>query len=212
MNPQPAPAKTPERPAHAGQTTRRLLIAWPLLAALSLALPLTLPGQPRAADAAPLASASKPDAFEQAQRTFSHASAGDNDAIEPALAQFTALMQAHPGDPLMFAYAGAATTLQARTTYAPWKKMRYSEDGLALIDKALALLGSAPAGAAHRGVPAALEVKLTAANTFLALPGLFNRGERGRRLIDELQKDPAYPATPAGFQDAVRRVAAKGAP
>ena len=45
----------------------------------------------------------------------------------------------------------------------------------------------------------------------IALPSLFHRGERGRRLIDEVMKHPAYAATPAAFQDAARKIATKAA-
>lgn len=178
------------------------------LAALALAAcfgPLATP----AALAAPAAAPDTP-AQQAALHAFQLARTGDESQIPGAVEKLQALVQADPGQPLWLAYAGSATALQARTTFAPWKKMRYTEDGLAQIDKALALLASTPAGAQHNGVPLPLEVKLTAASTFLALPAMFNRGERGRRLLDEVLQDPAYPATPAGFQDVVRQLAAKG--
>ena len=75
-----------------------------------------------------------------------------------------------------------------------------------------ALLGPAHDHALERGVPLALETKLTAAGTFVALPSMFHRGERGRRLLDEVMKHPAYASTPAAFQDAARKIAAKAAP
>lgn len=143
---------------------------------------------------------------------FRRASDGDATAIAPALHDFTALHHTRPGDPLTLAYAGAATAMQARTTWLPWKKIDHAEDGLAMLDKALALLGPAHDHALERGVPLALETKLTAAGTFLALPSMFNRGERGRRLLDEVMKHPAYAGTPAAFQDAARKIAAKAAP
>ena len=42
--------------------------------------------------------------FDQADATFRRASDGDRAAIAPALAQFTALLQARPGDPRLMAY------------------------------------------------------------------------------------------------------------
>lgn len=158
--------------------------------------------------AAPAWAADTP-AQQAALQAFQLARAGDEGQIPSAVEKLQALSQAEPGQPLWLAYAGAATALQARTTFAPWKKMRYTEDGLAMIDKALALLPTLAEGAQHNNVPVPLEVKLTAASTFLALPSMFNRGERGRRLLDEVQKDPGYAATPAGFKDAVRQLAAK---
>ena len=96
-------------------------------------------GAPATATAA-AAFAPSAEAFDQADATFRRASDGDRAAIAPALAQFTALLQARPGDPRLMAYAGAATAMQARTTWLPWKKIGHAEDGLALIDRALARL------------------------------------------------------------------------
>ncbi|KDB53435.1 hypothetical protein X805_10200 [Sphaerotilus natans subsp. natans DSM 6575] len=149
--------------------------------------------------------------FDQAAAIFGRARDGDHAAIAPALAQFTALLQARPDDPLLLAYAGAATAMQARATWMPWKKMGHAEDGLAMIDRALARLTPAHATELHRGVPVALETRLTAAGTFLALPAMFHRGERGRRLLEQVQRDPALAATPAAFREAVQRLAAKEA-
>ncbi|WP_293997964.1 hypothetical protein [Sphaerotilus sp.] len=150
--------------------------------------------------------------FASAVATFRQASDGDAAATTSAATQFTALSRQQPLDPLLLAYAGAATSMQARTTWLPWKKMGYAEDGLAQIDKALALLTPAHDTVLQRGVPVALETKLTAAGTFLALPSMFHRGERGRRLLDEVMQHPAYAGTPAAFQEAARKIAAKAAP
>lgn len=169
-------------------------------------------GVPSSAPAtAAAAFAPSAEAFDQAAATFRRARDGDRAAIAPALAQFTALLQARPGDPRLMAYAGAATAMQARTTWLPWKKIGHAEDGLALIDKALARLTPAHDAERHHGVPVALETRLTAAATFLALPAMFHRGERGRRLLEQVQRDPALAATPAAFRAAVQRLAAKEA-
>ncbi|MEX8494635.1 hypothetical protein [Sphaerotilus sp.] len=182
-----------------------------LVAALALpAWSADHPGSP--ATVAATSAANTSIDFNSAVDTFRRASDGDAEAIAPALAQLTALSHTQPLDPLLMAYTGAATSMQARTTWMPWKKLGYAEDGLAMIDKALALLSPADEVTQHRGVPVALETRLTAAGTFLALPSMFHRGERGRRLLDEVMRHPAYAATPAAFQEAVRRIAAKAAP
>ena len=170
-----------------------------------------VPSSAPATATAAAAFAPSAEAFDQADATFRRARDGDRAAIAPALAQFTALLQARPGDPRLMAYAGAATAMQARTTWLPWKKIGYAEDGLALIDRALARLTPAHDAERHHGVPVALETRLTAAATFLALPAMFHRGERGRRLLEQVQRDPALAATPAAFRDAVQRLAAKEA-
>jgi hypothetical protein len=99
--------------------------------------------------------------------------------------------------------------MRATTTMLPWKKMSYAEDGMAMLDKALALLTPAHNTAMQRGVPGALDVRFVAANTFLAVPGFMNRGARGAKLLDEVLSSPLFPQSPPEFQTAVRARAAK---
>ena len=134
---------------------------------------------------------------------FQRALDGQQAAIEPAAQQLLALSQAEPANPVLRAYAGAATAMRASTTLLPWKKMGHAEDGLALIDKALAQLTPAHDAPLYRHVPASLEVRFTAAGTFLAMPSMFNRHERGRTLLDEVLNSPLLDATPAPFKAAV---------
>ena len=134
---------------------------------------------------------------------FNRAVAGDDGAVDGALAHYRALMAAEPAQPVWRAYAGAATAMQARSTLLPWKKMAYADDGLALIDKALAQLSPAHDSQWVGGVPASLRVRFTAAATFNALPAMFNRGDRGARLMDELLKSPLLAAAPLAFRGAV---------
>jgi hypothetical protein len=193
--------------------TRRHLFL--LLAAVKLGVLVAVAAPVWSADGAPtLASATATAAtadFAQATATFRRARNGDDAAIRPTLVQFTTLLQTQPDDPLLLAYAGATTAMQARTTWMPWKKMGHAEDGLAMIDRALARLTPAHDAELRRGVPVALETRLTAAGTFLALPAMFHRGERGRRLLEQVQRDPALAATPPAFREAVQHLAAKEA-
>lgn len=142
-------------------------------------------------------------AVEAAILAFRTAPAADSGATTRSAETLQQLLAQHPGDPRLLAYAGAATARLSRTTLLPWKKMRHAEDGLAQLDKALALIRpeheQAPAG----GVPPALETRLVAANTFLAVPGMFNRGARGEKLLTELLNLPTLATTPAAFRSAV---------
>jgi len=141
--------------------------------------------------------------FQSAFQQFMHASAGDSAAVAPAVEGFGALLRAEPGNPVLMAYAGAATAMQARTTWLPWKKMSYAEDGLALLDKSLALLGPAHDAVIQNGTPGALEVRFVAANTFLAVPGFMNRGARGAKLLADVLASPLFAQAPLGFQGSV---------
>lgn len=147
--------------------------------------------------------------FQSAFALFSQAQTGDSAATAQAAQEFADLLHTEPGNPVLMAYAGAATAMRARTTWLPWKKMAYAEDGLAQIDKALALLTPAHNAAVQRQVPGALEVRFVAANTFLAVPGFMNRGARGTKLLGEVLDSPLLAQAPQAFQDAVRQRAAQ---
>jgi hypothetical protein len=134
---------------------------------------------------------------------FQRALGGERAAIDPAATQLLTLSGAEPANPVLRAYAGAATAMRSSTTLLPWKKLSHAEDGLALIDKALAQLTPAHDAPLYRHVPASLEVRFTAAGTFLALPSMFNRHERGLKLLDEVAKSPLMDAAPPPFKGIV---------
>jgi len=155
--------------------------------------------------------AAPPAQFEVAFSHFEQARVGNDAATKQAAQAFAVLLQAEPTNPVLMAYTGAATSMLANTTLLPWKKMTYAEDGLALLDKALALLTAPTAAATGRSVPATLEVRFIAANTFLAVPGFMNRGDRGNRLLAEVLASPLLVSTPLAFRGDVWLVAAQTA-
>lgn len=141
--------------------------------------------------------------FLSAFSRFKAAAAGDASAVESASDAFAALLESEPDNPVLMAYAGAATSMRAKTTVMPWKKMAYVEDGLAQIDKALALAGPGARLPAQRGTPGHLEVKFVSANTMLAVPAFLNRNARGAKLLNEVLSSPAFAAAPVGFRGEV---------
>ncbi len=145
--------------------------------------------------------------FQPAQAVFLKAADGDKSAVEGAADAFAALLKAEPANPVLMVYSGAATSMKATTTFLPWKMMAHAEEGLAQIDKALALLTPAHNAPLQRGTPAVLEVKLVAANTFMAVPGFMNRKERGERLLKEVLTSPLLASAPAEFQASVQKAA-----
>ena len=145
-----------------------------------------------------------PDAaFDSAFRHFIVASGGDKSAVEPAADEFEALLKAEPANPVLMAYAGAAGAMRAGTTLMPWKKMGYAEDGLALLDKSLAMLTPAHDAPIQHGTPGSLEVRFVAANAFLAVPPFMNRAARGAKLLDEVLASPLFAQAPLPFQGSV---------
>ncbi len=160
--------------------------------------------------AAPLPAHAVPDAqFEPAFQVFIRALQGEESAIAQAVDSFAALLKAEPANPVLQAYSGASMAMQAQTTMLPWRKMAYAEDGLAQLDKALALLGPTHEAVGQNHVPAVLDVKLVAANTFLALPRMMNRHDRGMKLLAEVRSSPLLASAPAPFREAVEKAARK---
>jgi len=197
------PAATPTAPEP--QPTRRRLLALtaPVLVALTGSVVMLNP-PPAWGQAAGAAAATRPDdelatAFER----FDQAGPANHAAVDDAAERFARLSAARPADPVLRAYAGASTSMRATTTLLPWRKMTYAEDGLALIDKALAQLTPAHDAPAHQGVPASLETRFVAASTFLGLPGMFNRNERGAKLLGEVVRSPLLDASPLSFRASV---------
>lgn len=142
-------------------------------------------------------------AFLSATKDFDAAQAGDAAALQRAVEAFETLLRAEPGNPVLMVYSGAATAMKASTTILPWKKMGFAEDGLAQLDKALDLLTPAHDAPLYRGTPAVLETRFTAANTFLAVPGFMNRGERGAKLLQQVLDSPLLAASPLPFRGVV---------
>lgn len=147
--------------------------------------------------------------FEPAFKLFSQASVGDEAAINQAADSFEALLKAEPANPVLMAYAGAATSMKATTTMLPWKKMNFAEDGMAALDKALALLSPAHDAVVQHNTPGSLEVRFVAATTFLAVPGFMNRGARGAKLLGEVLASPLFATAPLAFQGSVWMASAR---
>ena len=175
-------------------SARRPLLHLLRAAALISTLAWVFAAPARAADAA---------SFEAAFSEFQRANSGVDSAVEVAAERFGALLLADPANPVLLAYSGAATAMRSRNTLLPWKKMSFAEDGLAQIDKALALLTAEHDVPLYRGTPASLDTRFAAASVFLALPGMFNRYARGTKLLDDVLASPLLTLAPLAFRGAV---------
>lgn len=149
--------------------------------------------------------------FQSAFQQFLRANEGDSTAITHAAEAFSGLLQAEPNNPVLLAYAGAITAMKANSTWLPWRKMAYAEDGLAQLDKALAMLSPAHDAIVQSSTPGVLAVKYVAANTFLAVPGFMHRQERGTKLLGEVLNNPLLATAPLSFRGTVWLKAAKEA-
>lgn len=156
---------------------------------------------------APSAQATNEAAFQGAFSIFEKARGGDSDSIDASQDAFDQLVRHEPDNPLLRAYLGAAETLQGRHALLPWNKMKYTENGLANIDKALQQLEPLHDRKTLRGVPIALETRLVAASTLLAMPGMFNRSPSGHQQLQALLAHPGLLKAPDGFRKAVVNLA-----
>lgn len=141
--------------------------------------------------------------FQGAFEQFTKATAGDESATEKAASSFANLLAAEPSNPVLMAYSGASTAMLARTTILPFKKLGYAEDGLAKLDKALALLTAASDEPIQHSTPGSLEVKFVSATTMLAVPEFMNRNARGVKLLSEVVESPLLAKAPLAFRGQV---------
>jgi len=134
---------------------------------------------------------------------------GDETLVPAAVEAFKKLNKQDPSNAVVLVNLGAVTSMMARTTVLPWRKISYAEDGMALQDKALAMLSPSTEKVVFDGVETGLRVRFIAANTFVAVPRFFNRGAQGSRLMAEVQASPSFDAAPLAFKGAVWLRAAK---
>jgi len=147
-----------------------------------------------------VAQAAGDTAFEVALAHFNRARQGDADQVEAAIAAFQAAPTDPALQPLYSAYLGSAYALKAKAAWMPWKKLKFSEQGLDHIDSALAALRSEHDRLLVRGTPASLMTRMVAAATFVALPdGIFHRRAAGKSLLAEMRRSPLLASAPAGF-------------
>lgn len=158
------------------------------------------------------AAAGQDDEFAAAEVLFRKAADGDKNAVEEAVTRFERLAAADtPYAPTFQAYLGAAQAMQGRDAWMPWTKMRATERGLSNLDRALRRLEPRHDTTLLRGAPVALETRLVAATTFVALPGLFHRLDAGRNILRAALNSPALNAAPPSLRAALHRQAALAA-
>lgn len=150
-------------------------------------------------------------ALNEALQQFLAATRGDKAAVQRSQQAWERLLEQQPGNPLLLSYLGTTLTLKGRDAWAPWTKLQAVEDGLAQIDKALQLLRPEHERQQVLGSALALQVRANAAQTFLALPSMFKRQERGERLLKELLNHPALADSAPGLRGSVWLSAARQA-
>lgn len=152
----------------------------------------------------PQSSAGTP--FEDAKAVFAAVRAGKAEPRD-AISKFDALLERDAANPLFAAYRAAAVVMQARDAWMPWNKLKYLDDGLADMDRALAMLKPQHEQADASGLSVGALVRLVAANTFIAVPSFSNRRADGQRLVRDIIANPGFSRTPAPFRISVLELA-----
>jgi hypothetical protein len=165
-----------------------------------------------AASAAAQPAATPESAFIEAVQLVQRASAGDAKAIDGAVEAFESLSRSAPNHPLYAAYLGSATGMKARAAWMPWSKLKYAEQGLDHVDRALQALKPEHERQLMRGAPVGVETRIVAARVFLKVPDeFFHRRAAGKKLIAEVLANPQFAAAPAPLRAAGHLAAAEAA-
>ena len=108
------------------------------------------------------------------------------EGFDSAWTQLTELEKAYPDHLAAQCYLGALETIKARDAWMPWTKMRWVEAGLDRLDRALGLLRPEHARDGLAGISTSLDCRLTAARTFLSVPGFLNRQQDANDVFSDL--------------------------
>ncbi|ASK53556.1 TPA: hypothetical protein ACGF6D_001782 [Vibrio cholerae] len=129
---------------------------------------------------------------------YNQAAQGDEKLVEPLYADLEKLVAQEGATALSLVYLGSTRTLMGRDAFLPWKKMRYSEEGLAMIEKGLSLLSANTSNSEEirNGLPVQMLAMAVAAATYTSMPDMFNHFERGYDLYLNLLADPQFQTQP----------------
>lgn len=145
------------------------------------------------------ASASAMPDFATARAQFEAGRAGSAEATEMAQRLFARLLSSDANNPLYLVYYGSTFTLQARNARAPWTKIKLVNQGVSILDRALALLNRSP-GSSGAGT-AVLETRLVAMATFIALPEtFFHRLAAAKHEFQLAVGSPGYSSAPVDLR------------
>ncbi len=146
---------------------------------------------------------------------YNLAAEGDESLVDPVHQQLSTLLEQQGAKPLTMVYLGSTETLQGRDAFLPWNKMKYTEKGLATIDKGINMLDTLPKSVWEQeriqGLPEGYLARAMAAATYTSLPDLFNHFDRGYDLFIDLLQEPEFEQQPFAASAWVYRYAIQAA-
>ncbi|MGU3845399.1 hypothetical protein ACVZHT_27930, partial [Vibrio diabolicus] len=117
---------------------------------------------------------------------FNQAAQGDSGLVDTVYGELSKQLEEQGATPVTLVYLGSAETLQGREAFMPWNKMKFTERGLATIQKGLDLMANQPIPLQEQqrlqGLPEYQLATAMAATTFTSLPDMFNHFESGYEL------------------------------
>lgn len=125
--------------------------------------------------------------------------------IRKATKKIRQLEKQYPGNPLVLAYKGGALALRGKEIgKRPLDRMRETEEGLHIIDRALRTLRN------HKGhYLEIVETQLVSTYVFVNLPdSVFHRLREGQHIVKQLLSHPQFNEMPPGLQAAIYFAAA----
>ncbi len=137
----------------------------------------------------PMSQAELKTEFQQAHQYFLSYINETGSSFDQVWDNFEKLDADYPDHPAVQVYFGSMETLKARNAWMPWNKIKWVEQGLDRIDRALSLLEPEHKQQFLITSPVMLDTQLTAASTFLAVPSFLNRLQDGKDLFADIQQD-----------------------
>ena len=137
--------------------------------------------------------------FEAAHSAYEGAVAG---TISPdkALEAVDLFLKEHPEDPVGLAMRGSVKTMLARTAWLPWQKLGYVNEGIELMDKAVA---NAALAKSWDGRDPKIVIWMISGTTNAKLPKMFNRRAFAQRDFQNVLEAPVFQRMAAGDRASV---------
>lgn len=125
------------------------------------------------------------------------AAQGDYSELDAVYEELKQAQEQDPSDAWTLFHYGAVEALKGDDAFLPWSKMRFTENGLARMDKALNMLDQQNWEQHFRGLPQALYMQASAAATFTSVPDFFKVSEQGLALFSDVIDHAEFNAAPA---------------
>ena len=150
------------------------------------------------------------EVLDNAYQQYLYASQSDGDG-EQGLDSIMQLSEQYPDEPVLLMLQGWMETIVARDALMPWSKMKWLDNGLAHIDKALSLMVPDTSEALLAGLPVDLQLKAQSGIIFVNVPDFAHRLQQGGELLNEVLNDARLQNIPALAYQHIQFYAAEAA-